>query len=426
MGSILMIAFAIMMVLGVPIAVSLAFGTISAMMLADKYSVVAAVHRMISGVDSYILLAIPFFILAGQLMNTGGITKKIFRFAIALVGHIPGGLGHANIVASIIFSGMSGSAVADAGGLGQVEMQAMTEEGYDPEFSAAVTTASATIGPIIPPSIPMVVYGAAAEVSIGALFLGGFVPGLLLGLACMILVYFISVKRGYPRNNGFYLREVWATFKESFLALLTPVIIIGGILAGIFTPTEAAVVAAVYSFILGFIVYREISVQDLVKMLLDTVVTSATVVFIIGAAAAFSWVIAMEGIPQAVASYLLSITSNPYVIVLMLNITFLILGMFMESLSILLITVPFLMPLITAVGIDPVHLGVIIVLNLMIGLSTPPVGMSLFVCSKIANVKLEKLYREILPFLVPLIAVLLIISYFPDTVLMLPRLFLGQ
>ncbi|MCG8501225.1 MAG: TRAP transporter large permease [Firmicutes bacterium] len=426
MGSILMIAFAVMMILGVPIAVSLGFSTISAMVITDKYAAVAAVHRIISGIDSYILLAIPFFILAGQLMNTGGITKKIFRFATALVGHIPGGLGHSNIVASIIFSGMSGSAVADAGGLGQVEMQAMTDEGYDAEFSAAVTTASATIGPIIPPSIPMVVYGAAAEVSIGALFLGGFIPGLLLGLMCMVLVYIISVKRGYPTTKGFYFREVWKTFKDAFLALLTPVIIIGGILAGIFTPTEAAVIAAVYAFILGFIVYKEITPRNLIEMLLNTVVTSATVVFIIGAAAAFSWVIAMEGIPQRVTESILSITTNPYVIILLLNISFLILGMFMESLSILLITVPFLMPLIAAVGLDPVHLGVMIVLNLMIGLSTPPVGMSLFVCSKVANVKLEKLYKEILPFLVPLIGALLIISYFPDTVLMLPRLFLEK
>jgi tripartite ATP-independent transporter DctM subunit len=424
MGAILMIAFALMMALGVPIAISLGFGTVIAILATGKYPVLAAVHRMISGVDSYILLAIPFFILAGQLMNTGGITKKIFRFASALVGHIPGGLGHANIVASIIFSGMSGSAVADAGGLGQVEMEAMTDEGYDADFSAAVTAASATIGPIIPPSIPMVVYGAAAEVSIGALFLGGFLPGLLLGLACMALVYVMSVKRGYPKKDRLDWKEIWVSFKESFLSLLTPVIIIGGILGGIFTPTEAAVIAAVYSFILGFIVYREITVKDLMQMLVNTVVATSTVVLIIGGAASFSWVVAMEGVPQKVASFLLSITSNPYVIILLLNIVFLILGMFMESLSVLLITVPFLMPLITQLGLDPVHLGVVLVLNLMIGLSTPPVGMSLFVCAKIANVKLERLYKAMIPFLVPLIAVLLIVSYFPDTVLLLPRLFL--
>jgi tripartite ATP-independent transporter DctM subunit len=425
MGTVLLIVFAILMALGVPIAVSLGLGAVSAIIYTGKFSALAAFHRMISGIDSYILIAIPFFILAGQLMNTGGITRKLFRFATALVGHIPGGLGHANIVASIIFAGMSGSAVADAGGLGQVEMKAMTDEGFDKEFSAAVTCASATIGPIIPPSIPMVVFGAAAEVSIGSLFLGGFIPGLLLGLATMLLVYLISVKRKYP-TKGFRLREVWESFKDAFFPLLTPVIIIGGILGGIFTPTEAAAVASVYAFVLGFIIYREISVRDLQKIFLDTAVTSATVLFIIGAAAAFSWVIAMEGIPQAVANWLLSITTNKYVIILLLNIVFLMLGMFMESLSILLITVPFLMPLISAVGINPIHLGVMVVLNLMIGLSTPPVGMSLFVCSKIAGVKLEKLYQEMVPFLIPLLISLVIISYFPDTVLMLPRLILGE
>jgi tripartite ATP-independent transporter DctM subunit len=426
MGTILLIVFAILMAIGVPIAVSLGLGAAAAIIFTGKFSVLAAFHRMISGIDSYILIAIPFFILAGQLMNTGGITKKLFRFATALVGHIPGGLGHANVVASIIFAGMSGSAVADAGGLGQVEMKAMTDEGYDKEFSAAVTCASATIGPIIPPSIPIVVFGAAAEVSIGALFLGGFIPGLLLGLTTMVLVYLISVKRKYPTIKGFNLHEVWEAFKEAFFPLLTPVIIIGGIMGGVFTPTEAAAVASVYAFILGFVFYREISVKDLQKIILDTVVTSATVLFIIGAAAAFSWVIAMEGIPQAVAKWLLSITTNKYVIIFLLNIVFLILGMFMESLSVLLITVPFLMPLISAVGINPVHLGVMVVLNLMIGLSSPPVGMSLFVCSKIAGVKLERLYKEMMPFLIPLLISLAIISYFPDTVLMLPRLVLGK
>ena len=252
---------------------------------------------------------------------------------------------------------MSGSAVADAGGLGQIEMQAMTDEGYDPEFSAAVTTASATIGPIIPPSIPMVVFGAAAEVSVGALFFGGFIPGILLGLTCMTLVFFISLKRGYPRSERFCMKEVLVSFKESFLALMTPVIIIGGIMGGIFTPTEAAVVATVYAFILGVFVYREIKLKDLGKIMINTIVTAASVIFIISAATSFSWIIAMEGITQQVANFLLSVTTNKYIILLLLNIIFLILGTFMESLSILLITVPFLMPLIDQVGLNPVHLG---------------------------------------------------------------------
>ena len=425
MGFILLICFAVLMAIGVPIAVSLGLSTALSIMITGQYNLITVFHRAISGVDSYILLSIPFFILAGQLMNTGGITRKIFKFATCLVGRIPGGLGHANIVASIIFSGMSGSAVADAGGLGQIEMQAMTDEGYDPEFSAAVTTASATIGPIIPPSIPMIVYGAAAEVSVGALFLGGFIPGILLGLTSMVLVFIISLKRHYPRSDHFSIKEVAVSFKESFLSLMTPVIIIGGILGGIFTPTEAAVVATVYAFILGVFVYKEIKMKDLTHIMVSTIITAASVIFIISSATSFSWIIAMEGITMKVANFLLSVTTNKYVILLLLNIIFLVLGMFMESLSILLITVPFLMPLVHQVGLSPVHLGVVLVLNLMIGLSTPPVGMSLFVSSKIAKVSLESLYKEILPFLIPLILVLLIITYVPDTVLWLPKVFLG-
>jgi len=426
MGITMLIIFCVLMVFGVPIAVSLGLGAIGAIIVFDKYSALAIVHKMIGSIDSFILLAIPFFILAGQLMNTGGITDKIFRFAKSLVGHIPGGLGHANIIGSIIFSGMSGSAVADAAGLGQVEMKAMIDEGYDPEFSAAVTAASATVGPIIPPSIPMVLYGAMAEVSVGALFLGGFIPGLLLGVGMMILVYFISIKRKYLKSSEFNLKEVWDSFKAAFLALITPVIIIGGILFGVFTPTEAAVVATLYSFFLGFMIYREFSIQDLRKILVNSMVSTAAIVFILAAAAAFSWVLAMEGIPQALTKLIQSTTQNPHWVILILNVVFLILGMFMESLSILVIMVPFLTPLIKAYAFNPVHIGVMVVLNLMIGLSTPPVGMSLFVCSKVGHVKLESLYREILPFLVPLIGVLFIIAYVPITVTFIPDLVLGR
>lgn len=426
MGITMLIIFCGLMALGVPIAVALGLGSMGAIFISGKYSTLAIIHKMIGSIDSFILLAIPFFVLAGQLMNTSGITVKIFRFAKALVGHIPGGLAHANIIGSIIFSGMSGSAVADAGGLGQVEMKAMIDEGYDPEFSAAITAASATVGPIIPPSIPMVLYGAMAEVSVGALFLGGFIPGLLLGIGMMILVYFISIKRNYLKSNKFDLKEAWVSFKGAFLAIITPIIIIGGILFGIFTPTEAAVVATIYAFVLGFIVYREMTLKVLLKSLIDATVTTSTIIFILAAAAAFSWVIAMEGVPQAVTRFIQSTTQNPYMILFILNIVFLVLGMFMESLSILVITVPFLAPLINAYGFDHVHIGVMVVLNLMLGLCTPPVGMSLFVCSKVGNVKLEKLYREILPFLIPLFAVLFIITYVPVTVTFVPDLFLKR
>lgn len=420
-GFLLLGLFAVMMLMGVPIAISLSFSAIVTVFLTDAFTITAIVHRMIGSANSYTLLAIPFFILAAKLMNTGSITRRIFRAAAAWVGAIPGGLGHANVVASIIFSGMSGSAVADAGGLGQVEMQAMEEEGFDPEFGAAVTVASATVGPIIPPSVPMVVYGMMAEVSVGALFMGGFIPGLLLGLTTMVLIFFISRKRNYPRH-AFSFKEVLVATKEALLSLLTPVIIIGGIWGGIFSPTEAAVVAVGYSFILSVLVYRELGLKAVWREMKLAAIDSATILFIITGAASFSWLVAMMGVTNSIANWLVTLTDNTYLILLFLNIAFLILGMFMEALSVLTITVPFLIPLMNAYGIDPVHLGVVVVLNLMIGLATPPVGTSLFICSRMAKISIESMYKAILPFLVPLLIVLFAITYYPNFVLWLPGL----
>lgn len=420
-GIILLIVFAVLMISGVPIAVSLATSAIITVLITNGFETSAIVHRMIGSSNSYTLLAIPFFILAAKFMNTGSITRRIFRAATAWVGHIPGGLGHANVVASIIFSGMSGSAVADAGGLGQVEIQAMKEEGFDSEFAAAVTVASATVGPIIPPSVPMVVYGMMAEVSVGALFMGGFTPGLLLGLVTMILVYFMSVKRNYPRQL-FSMKEVAISTKEAFLSLLTPVIIIGGIWGGVFSPTEAAVVAVMYSFILSVFVYRELGAKMLWSEIKSAAVDSATILFIITGAAAFSWLVAMMGITNALAGWLTSITDSRIMILLIINVVFLVLGMFMEALSVLTITVPFLLPLMSAYEIDPVHLGVVIVLNLMIGLATPPVGTSLFICAKQSKIPIENMYKAILPFLVPLLIVLFMITFIPEIVMWLPNL----
>ena len=425
MGVSLIVIFIVCMFIGVPIAVSLGLGAIGAVLIAGKYSILAIMHRTISGVDSYVLLAIPFFMLAGNIMNFGGVTSKIFKFAYSLVGRVPGGMGHADIIASMIVSGMSGSAVADASGLGKVIFSAMREKGYDDKFSAAVQSAAATVGPIIPPSVPFVVYAAMAEVSLGALFIGGFIPGAMLGISLMVIIYFIAKKRNYQRADHFSFREVWVSFKEAFLPLLAPIIIIGGILAGIATPTEAAVIVTFYALLLS-IIYKTFSWSELKKALLDTGSSSAVIIFIIASSTAFSWVLAMEGIPERVTTYILSLTTNPYLIILILNIVFLIMGMFMESLSILTITVPFLMPLISAIGLDPVYLGMVVVLNLSIGMSTPPVGMCLFVCAKLANVKLEDLYKEILPFLVPLIIVLILVSYFPDITLFLPNLVFGK
>ena len=419
--SILLISlFLILMLIGVPIAFSLAVSSICTVLITGNFTITAILHRMIGSSSGYTLLAITFFIFAAKLMNTGGITRRIFRSASAWVGFIPGGLGHANVVASIVFSGMSGSAVADAGGLGQVEIDAMTEDGFDPDFSAAVTCASATIGPIIPPSIPLIVYGTMTETPIGSLFLGGVIPGLLLAVATSILIYFTSKKRNYPVKK-FSIKEIVISTKEAFLSLLTPVIIIGGMGLGYFGPTEAAVVAAVYAFILAVIVYRDMGVKEVLKALNETIRDSAGIMCIICGAAAFSWLVTMSGLTSSLASFLTSITDQTWLMLLILNIAFLLIGMFMEALAVMTITIPFLVPLMSSFNIDPIHLGIVLVLNLMIGLSTPPVGTSLFICAKTAGITIEKMYKAILPFLVPLIIVLLLITYVPGIVTFLPN-----
>ena len=413
--------FLVLMICGVPIGFSLSIAALVTTMITGQFEPAAIIHRMIGNASSYTLLAIPFFILAAKLMNSGGITRRLFRACSAWVGWIPGGLGHANVVASVVFSGMSGSAVADAGGLGQIEVDAMIKEGFDPDFAAAVTAESATIGPIIPPSIPMVVYGMMTEVPVGKLFVGGLVPGLLLALISCIFIFAFTKKRNYP-CEPFNAKEALIATKEALLSLLTPIIIIGGIWTGIFSPTEAACVAVVYSFILAVIVYHDISLKQMYDNLRQTVADGAGILNIICGAAAFSWLVTMMGMTDALSHALTSLTDNKYVMLLILNIAFLLIGMFMEALAVMTITVPFLIPLMASFGIDPVHLGVVLVLNLMIGLCTPPVGTSLFICAKTANITIEEMYKAILPFLIPLILVLLLITYIPGIVTWLPSI----
>jgi tripartite ATP-independent transporter DctM subunit len=376
---------------------------------------------MVTGIDSFVLLAIPFFMLTGRLMNQGGITDRIFEFARTLIGPIRGGLAHANVLASMIFAGMSGSAVADAGGLGLVEIKAMTDQGYRKEFSAAVTVASSTIGPIIPPSIPMVIYGAMAEVSVGRLFLGGFLPGLLMGLALMATIYLMSYREQFPQDRGYSLKAIGRAFRDSFLPLLTPVILIGGIVSGIFTPTEAAAVAAVYAFLLGFLVYRTVQVRDVPGIIVDTLVTTSVVTFIISATSGFSWLLIVGRVARLLVESVTALTASPWLILLAVNIALLILGCLMEAGVLLILLTPLLVPVMQATGVDLVHFGVVMVLNLMIGVATPPVGMCLFVVSEACDVKLESLMREILPQIVPLIVVLCLITYVPWLVLAVPQ-----
>jgi tripartite ATP-independent transporter DctM subunit len=413
--------FLLLVVLGFPIVFSLAITSLLYLAVFD-IPVITMAQKMISGIDTYALLAVPFFILAGNLMNTGGVTRRLFRFASAMVGHIPGGLGHANVLASMIFAGMSGAAIADAGGLGTIEIKAMRDEGFDIGFSAAVTAASSTIGPIIPPSIPMVIYASIASVSVGKLFLAGAVPGILMGLALMIMIYFVAKKRSYPVHAAFSVKEAVFSFVDGFLPLLTPVIILGGILGGVFSPTEAAIVASTWALVLGMLVYREIKFRDLIPVVMDTIKTTSMVVYIISAAAIFGWLLGREQVPQSVAQLLFSISKDPNVILLIIIIFLLIIGCVMETTAALILLTPILVPPVIQLGIDPVHFGLVMVLALMIGLLTPPVGVVLYITSSIAKISFEEMSRVTAPYLIPLVIVLLISAFIPAVTMTLPNL----
>ena len=413
---------AVMLILGIPVAIALAGSALLYIATSTSIPPLVVTHRMINGVDSFPLLAVPFFILAGNLMNTAGITARIFDFALALVGWLRGGLGHVNVGASVIFAGMSGAAVADAGGLGAIEIKAMRDAGYDDDFSVGITAASSTIGPIIPPSLPMVIYGVVAGASIGQLFAAGFIPGLIMALSLMIMVAVISWRRNYPRDRAFRLGVLWTAFRRAFLSLLTPVIIVGGILSGAFTPTEAAVAACAYALFLGLFVYRTLTLRRFLRVSFDTIETTAVVLFVVGAAAIFAWVLTSNRAPEVVAGMLLAVSDRPWVILLLINLILLVVGCFMETVAAITIMVPVLLPVAVELGIDPVHFGVIMVLNLMIGLLTPPVGMVLYVLARVANISFERAVVGTAPFLVPLVVVLMLITFVPSLTMWLPTL----
>jgi tripartite ATP-independent transporter DctM subunit len=416
-------SFLVLLAIGVPVAVSLSAASLLYVIVEGIQPHLVVLHRMVGGTDSFPLLAIPFFIMAGSLMNSSGITARIFGFAMALVGWLRGGLGHVNVVASIIFAGMSGTAVADAAGLGMIEIKAMKDQGYDLDFSVGITGGSSTIGPIIPPSLPMVIYGVMANASIGQLFAAGFLPGLMMGLTLMAMVFWFARRRHYRRDVRFSVSNLWMATKRAFLPLMTPVILVGGMVTGVFTPTEAAIAATAYALILGMCVYRTLSLKRLIKISFETIETTAIILLIVAGASIFGYLITTSKITDHVADVVLAITTQPWAVLLLVNIFLLIVGCFMETIAAITILVPVLMPLVDRIGVDPVHFGVIMVLNLMIGLLTPPVGMVLYVLARVANISLDRTTKACAPFLIPLIVTLAIVTYWPSMVMLLPNLF---
>jgi TRAP-type C4-dicarboxylate transport system permease large subunit len=450
---------------GLPVAIAMAGASLIYVVATDTAPDFVVIHRMVNGIDSFPLLAVPFFIMAGNLMNSAGITNRIYNFALALVGWLKGGLGHVNVVGSVIFAGMSGTAIADAAGLGTIEIKAMQDHGYSTEFSVGVTAASATLGPIIPPSLPFVIYGMFANVSVGALFLAGILPGAIMAILMMLTVAFYAHRNGWGGDVVFnwarmgkalgelgvvigFPTALWAASEMGLnmhwvvpiglavlfaldrllnfvavLPIMTPVLLIGGMTTGIFTATEGAIAACVWALLLGLVWYRTLNWRMLVKVSMDTVETTSTVLFIVAAASIFGWMLTATRTTEMIAQWVLAFTNEPWMFLLLANALMLFVGCFLEPTAAITILVPILLPIVRQLGIDPVHFGLIMVLNLMIGLLHPPMGLVLFVLARVAKLSVERTTMAILPWLVPLLISLGLVTYIPQISLWLPRQF---
>jgi C4-dicarboxylate transporter, DctM subunit len=413
------------LVFGLPIAVALGLSSL-AYILYQGLPLVIIPQRMYAGLDVFVLLSIPGFILAGNLMNVGGITERIVRFANALVGWIRGGLGQANIASSLLFGGVSGTAVADAASIGGVMIPGMKKAGYPAPFAAAVTAASSTVGPMIPPSVPMIIVGALSGLSVGRMFMAGAVPGLLLGVAMMVTCYVISRRNGYPVQTWQGFGELARSFASALWAIAMTALIIGGLVTGVATPTETAVVACIYAFLVGAFVYRGLKIRDVPRIVIQSGVSSAAILALVGFANVFGWILSTERIPQAIVGAVLGITENRILVILLINLVLLFVGMFMETIAALIILFVPMLTLATSVGVDPIHFATFAVLNLMLGLTTPPLGVCLFVCASIARVSLQAVVRAIAPFLICNLAVLMLVSYIPALSTWLPALVFGN
>jgi TRAP-type C4-dicarboxylate transport system permease large subunit len=455
--------FLVLMLIGVPVAVSMAVASVAYLLVYNVAPDLIAAQRMIAGVESFPLLAVPFFILAGNLMNIAGVTGRIYTFALALVGWMKGGLAQVNIIGSVIFSGMSGTALADAAGIGTIEIKAMKDHGYPVEAAVGVTAASATLGPIFPPSLPFVIYGMMANVSIGALFMAGILPGVVMTLMMMVTVAIFAYKRGWGSDTPFSIAKLgeatieilmvaafpvmvylfvlaglsiniavlaalvilvaadWYFDFSAVMALMTPVILIGGMTMGWFTPTEAAMAAVIWSLFLGLVRYRTMTIPALAKASFDTIETTASVLFIVTAASIFAWLLTVSQFAQVFSDFMVSLTDNKWVFLILVNILMLVVGCFLDTIAAITILVPILLPVAAKYGVDPVHFGLIMTLNLMIGLLHPPLGMVLFVLSRVAKLSVERTTMAILPWLVPLLVALILITFVPAITLWLPQ-----
>jgi tripartite ATP-independent transporter DctM subunit len=419
-------SFMLLLVIGMPIVFAMALSSVAFLVVfAPGIPLTVIPHQMVAGVDNFPLLAIPFFFLAGELMNAVGITQRLVDFAAALVGHIRGGLAYVVIVTNVIMAGFSGTALADASATGSVLIPAMKRQGYHADFSAAITAAAATIGPIIPPSIPMIIYAVVAEVSVGSLFLAGVIPGFLMGAYLCVVTYFVSVRRGYPIAKRSTWRELLTATRRAIWALMAPVIILGGIVTGVVTATEAGVLAVAYSMAVGFFIHHELHIRDLPQIFCRTANGTAIIMIIVGASGIMGWMVANMKIGEAVLAGVTALTQEPWMILLLMNIFFLIVGCLMDPLAGMLVFVPVFLPLIKHVHIDPIHFGLVVVLNLMIGLLTPPVGYLLYLSSEMAGVPIDAVVREVMPLLIALLAVLALSTYWPGMVMFVPNLFRG-
>jgi C4-dicarboxylate transporter DctM subunit len=423
MSVILFVSLLFCFIIGMPIAFALGVSSVATLQFGSTLPLTLAAQRLFTGTDSFPLMAIPFFMLAGEVMDTGGISKRLVDFAQSLVGAIYGGLGMVAVLAAMFFAGISGAAAADTAAIGSVSIPAMIRKGYKKGFAAAIQSAGGSIGVIIPPSIPMIIFGVVGGVSIGKMFLGGFIPGVLMGAALMVASYFLAKRAGYQREKQASIKEIIRYFFGAFWALLMPVIILGGILGGVFTPTEAAVVAAVYGLLVGFLVYREIRFRDLPRIFARASVMTSTVMLLIATANIFGWILTAEQIPQNVTTALVALTESRVVLYALILMILLVIGTFMETSASLIILTPVFLPVVEKFGIDPIHFGVVMVTALAIGMLTPPLGICLFISCNIAGIQLTEIIRFVMPLLVIMIGILLLITYVPELVMFIPNLF---